>query len=120
MKTISIFLGSAFLSMFICQYSYSQKTIEGKSGNYTFSITKEVKPPILNVVDGSIRFVEPGGNNMIDATESSRLVFTLENTGIGDGTGLKLNVRATGDIQGITFPASKTLDVLKVGQKRKN
>ena len=117
MKPISIFLGSVFLSMFICQYSYSQKTIEGKSGNYTFSITKEVKPPILNVVDGSIRFVEPGGNNMIDATESSRLVFTLENTGIGDGTGLKLNVRATGDIQGITFPASKTLDVLKVGQK---
>lgn len=117
MKPISIFLGSVFLSMFICQYSYSQKTIEGKSGNYTFSITKEVKPPILNVVDGSIRFVEPGGNNMIDATESSRLVFTLENTGIGDGTGLKLNVRAIGDIQGITFPASKTLDVLKVGQK---
>ncbi|MCK9204432.1 MAG: caspase family protein [Bacteroidales bacterium] len=117
MKAILPVLISVFLFLIACQYTYSQKTIEGKSGNYTFSISKEVKPPILNIVNESIRFVEPGGNNMIDATESSRLVFTLENTGIGDGIGLKLIANATGDLQGITFPESKTLDVLKVGQK---
>jgi len=117
MERLRISLYLEIIAFLLVSPSFSQKTIEGKSGNYTFSISKDVKPPILSIVDGSIRFVEPGGNNMIDATESSRLVFTLENKGIGDGIGLKLNVRATGDIQGITFPTSKTLDVLKVGQK---
>ena len=117
MERLRIFLYLEIIAFLLVSPSFSQKTIEGKSGNYSFNITKEVKPPILTVVDGSVRFADPGGNNMIDASESSRLVFTLANTGVGDGIGLKLNVRATGEIQGISFPASKTLDVLKVGQR---
>jgi hypothetical protein len=99
------------------QIENPQKVIEGQSGIYSFSITKEVKPPILTIVEGSVRFTEPGGNDIIDAGETSRILFTIENTGLGDGTGLTLQVSATGATQGIRFPATKSLDPLKVGQK---
>ena len=95
----------------------AQQAVEGKSPNYSFSITKEVKPPILTIVEGSVRFMDPGGNSIIDAEETCRILFSLENKGFGVGSGLTLKVKANGDIQGITFPASKSLDVLKVGQK---
>jgi len=104
-------------TVFCCATASAQKVIEGTSGNYSFSITKEVKPPILSIVEGSVRFVEPGGNNVIDAGESCKIVFSLENTGLGDGTGLTLKVSATGTTQGITFAPSKKLEALKVGKK---
>ncbi|NQV02074.1 MAG: caspase family protein [Bacteroidia bacterium] len=106
---ILLILHSSFLK--------AQQAVEGKSPSYSFSITKEVKPPILNIVDGSVRFVEPGGNDIIDAGEMCRILFSLENTGYGVGNGLTLNVNANGDVQGISFPRSKSLDALKVGQK---
>jgi hypothetical protein len=98
------------------QVTYSQQFIEGKSPAYSFSITKEVKPPILAIVEGSVRFIEPGGNDVIDAGETSYIRFSVANTGYGDGTGLKLQVKAMGAIQGISFPASQSLDVIKVGK----
>jgi hypothetical protein len=97
--------------------TFSQKVIEGTSGNYSFSITKEVKPPILSIVEGSLRFLEPSGNDIIDAGESCRILFTLENNGLGDGINLTLKVMASGNTQGITFSPSRSLDVLKVGKK---
>jgi len=117
MKPILIFLFIVHCSLFSVHFSFSQQVVEGISPNYSFSITKEVKPPILTIVEGSIRFVEPGGNNIIDAGETCWIRFTLENSGFGDGAGLTLKVKATGDIQGITVQATKSLDVLKVGQK---
>ena len=98
------------------QVTYSQQFIEGKSPAYSFSITKEVKPPILAIADESIRFVEPGGNDIIDAGETCRILFTLGNSGLGDGKGLTLNVSATGTTQGLSFSRSKSLNDLKVGQ----
>jgi hypothetical protein len=80
---------------------YSQ--IEGQSGTYSFSIKKKIEPPILTFPDGSVRFSDVDGNNIINANESCELKFILSNTGIGDGTGLKAKLTATGNVEGITF-----------------
>jgi hypothetical protein len=99
------------------QQAFLQNAVEAISGNYSFSITKEVKPPILNIVDGSVRFIDPGGNNIIDAGEDCKLVFSIENTGLGDGMGLTLKVTASGSAQGLLFSPSRNLEALKVGKK---
>ncbi|MFM7722563.1 MAG: hypothetical protein ACKO7C_06110, partial [Bacteroidota bacterium] len=77
--------------------------IEGQSGTYSFSIKKKIEPPILTFPDGSVRFSDVDGNNIINANESCELKFKLSNTGIGDGTGLKAKLSATGNVDGITF-----------------
>ncbi|MFN4886551.1 MAG: caspase family protein [Bacteroidota bacterium] len=77
--------------------------IEGQSGTYSFSIKKKIEPPILTFPDGSVRFSDVDGNNIINANESCELKFKLSNTGIGDGTGLKAKLSATGNADGITF-----------------
>lgn len=96
----------------------AQQVVEVVSPNYSFSITKEVKPPLLSIIEGSVKFLDRGGNNIIDAGETSFIRFTIENTGYGDGAGLKLNVKASGSSQGISFPACTSLDVVKVGQSK--
>ncbi|MEI7982867.1 MAG: caspase family protein [Bacteroidota bacterium] len=115
--SISPLVFTALIFCFLNVGAYAQKIFEGKSANYNFSITREVKPPILGIVEGSVRFVEPGGNNIIDAGENCKLLFTIENSGIGDGVNLTLKVNATGNTQGITFSPAKSLEILKVGQK---
>lgn len=77
--------------------------IEGQSGTYSFSIKKKIEPPILTFAEGSVRFSDVDGNNIINANESCELKFKLSNTGIGDGTGLKAKLSATGNVDGITF-----------------
>jgi len=64
-----------------------------------------------------VRFIDPGGNNIIDAGEACRLIFSVENSGLGDGIGLTIRITASGSIQGISFSPSRSLDVLKVGMK---
>ena len=61
------------------------QTIEGISPSYKFNITKEVKPPILSVVEGSLKFTDANANNAIDANESCKISFTILNNGFGDG-----------------------------------
>lgn len=106
-----------FMLGFPFQTLFSQKVVEGTGSNVSFSISKEVKPPILNIVEGSVRFIDPGGNNIIDAGEACKLVFSVENTGLGDGLGLTLKITASGSVQGISFSPSRSLDAIKVGKK---
>jgi hypothetical protein len=106
-----------FFLFCILQEAFLQNVTEGTSSNYSFSITREVKPPILNIVDGSVRFIDPGGNNIIDAGETCKLAFSVENSGLGDGLGLTLKVTASGSTQGISFSPSRSLEILKVGKK---
>lgn len=97
----------------------AQKTIEATSPSYSFSITKEVKPPILTMLPNSLRFTDSNGNNAIDADEQCRIEFEMENKGIGDGFGLVLKTTASGSTQGVSFEQEKTLNVLKVKEKTK-
>jgi hypothetical protein len=82
------------------------QTIEGISPSYKFNITKEVKPPILSVVEGSLKFIDANANNAIDANENCKVSFSIINNGFGDGYDLKLLTNATGSNQGINFQKS--------------
>ena len=66
-----------------------------------FHIEKEVLPPMLNVVPGSVRFIDADNNNVVDANEHCSIRFTIINSGRGDGYGCVARVQATGTTQGI-------------------
>lgn len=81
-----------------------------------FHIEKEVLPPVLNVVPGSVKFVDVDNNNVVDANEACKILFTIVNSGRGDGYGCVARVKATGSTQGIQIQ-DVTLPVLPMGQK---
>ena len=56
-----------------------------KSGRINLNVQKEVKPAIIELVQGSVAFVDGNGNNAIDANEQCKIRFQVKNTGIGDG-----------------------------------
>ncbi len=97
----------------------AQKTIESTSSTYSFSITKEIKPPILTMVPNSLRFTDSNGNNAIDADERCQIEFEMTNVGIGDGFGLVLKTEAGGSSEGLFFEQTKKLEVLKVKEQMK-
>ncbi|MBQ9752376.1 MAG: caspase family protein, partial [Paludibacteraceae bacterium] len=66
-----------------------------------FYIEREVLPPMLNVVPGSVRFIDADNNNVVDANEHCSIRFTIINSGRGDGYGCVARVQATGTTQGI-------------------
>lgn len=77
------------------------------------NIVKEVKPPILQM-QGQVAFVEPSGNNAIDAGEQCTLRLTVKNSGMGDGYGLKARIRTKNSVPGVTV-RDVTVPTLKVG-----
>ena len=66
MKPILIFILTIHFTLFAFHFCFSQQEVESISPIYSFSITKEVKPPILGIVEGSVRFLEPGGNALVN------------------------------------------------------
>ena len=77
---------------------YAQSNI---SQPMDFHIEKEVLPPMLNVVPGSVKFIDTDNNNVVDANEHCSIRFTIVNSGRGDGYGCVARVQATGTTQGI-------------------
>lgn len=67
----------------------------------SFNIQKEVKPPILSIVDGSMKFIETSGNNAIDANEQCKLQFRVSNDGRGDAVNCVARVNAKGYTNGL-------------------
>lgn len=80
----------------------------------SFNIQKEVKPPILNIVEGSVKLIEPSGNNAIDANENCKLQFKVSNTGVGDALNCTAVVNVTGQTKGMVYK-SKKLPTITVG-----
>ena len=69
----------------------SQTTKDATSSSGYISITKDPpKPANIKIVDGSVKFVDQNQNNAIDANEECSIQFTIQNTGIGEGMGMKL------------------------------
>lgn len=81
-----------------------------------FHIEKEVLPPVLSIVPESVKFVDADNNNVVDAYEACKILFTIVNSGRGDGYGCVARVKATGTTQGIQIK-DVTLPVLPMGQK---
>lgn len=95
---------------------FGQKEITGTSRSSYVNITKEPpKPPFLEVVSGSLQFIDSDGNNKIDANENTRIRFELKNTGYGAGLNLKTIVNETNNVSGLTFNAGKNLGTLQPG-----
>ena len=85
-----------------------------KSNPMSFNIQKEVKPAILELVAGSVEFVEPSGNNAIDANEECKIRLLVKNIGIGDGYNCIAKIEAEGAMNGVRCLDQK-LSVIKVG-----
>ena len=84
------------------------------SGIMSFNIQREIKPPILTIVPGSVKLIEPSGNNAIDANEECKLQFTVTNTGIGDAISCIAKLNVTGVTNGLTYN-SVNLPIISVG-----
>lgn len=86
----------------------------GVSKPITVNIAKEIIPAILDIVPGSVEFVDNSGNNAIDANEICYIRFQVRNTGKGEGIGCKAKISATGTTGGIRY-ADKNLPTIAVG-----
>lgn len=77
------------------------------------NIVKEVRPPVLKVLD--FRLEDPSGNNAIDAEETCSIVMTVRNEGFGDGTGLRGMIRGSGSVHGLKYH-DINIDDIAVGE----
>ena len=110
MKHLSLAIG-----MMMCVVSlFAQSNI---SAPMDFYIEKEVVPAILNIVPGTLQFVDQDNNNVIDANETCKIRFQISNTGRGDGYGCVARTTITGDDQGISI-SDVRLPVIPVGAKQ--
>ncbi len=69
----------------------------------SLNIQKEIKPAIINMVEGSVRFEDASGNNAIDANETCYISMKVRNDGKGDGLGCNARLKMTGNTSGITY-----------------
>lgn len=81
-----------------------------------FYIEEEIVPAVLNVVPGTLQFVDQDHNNVIDANETCKVRFQIVNSGRGDGYGCVARTTATGNTQGIAI-SDVRLPVLAAGSK---
>lgn len=81
-----------------------------------FYIEEEVVPAVLNVVPGTLQFVDQDHNNVIDANEACKIRFQILNSGKGDGYGCVARTTFTGNTQGIAI-SDVRLPVLAAGSK---
>ena len=95
----------------ICAFVVAQSNV---SNTISVNIQKEVKPAILEIVEGSVRFVDPSGNNAIDANETCRILFSVKNTGVGDGYNCVAKIKGIGSTTGVSF-SDKKLSTIKKG-----
>jgi len=106
-----------FLLLFlVTPFLINAQEIKGRSGEYNFNITKDPpKPPFLEIDPASVKLIDKDGNYAINANEKATLKFTLTNSGMGDGFGLKLIILETSNTPGLVFEKSILLETLKVG-----
>lgn len=106
-----IFILTLFLLSVCFLSSYAQS--EATSPRMSFNITKEVKPPLWEMVEEPY-FVDSDGNKAIDALEKCKIVMKIKNIGMGDGMGLTAKITAKGTTEGISY-SNQTLPTIKVG-----
>jgi hypothetical protein len=80
-----------------------------------FHIEKEVIPAMLDVVPGTLKFVDQDNNGVIDANEKCVIRFQVKNSGRGEGHACVARTKCTGHTQGIAI-ADVHLPVIPVGE----
>ena len=118
LKSFKVFL--LVLTFFVgWSNSIAQQTVSGRSAKQFVNITKDPpKPAFIEIVPNSLEFIDPSGNQMIDANESASIRFTMKNSGLGEGFSLKLKVREINKLTGLIFEGHKELGNLKPGLSR--
>lgn len=101
-------IGIVFLLLVFSSAVSAQK--KALSRPAAISIKPKIEPPILHIVDGSLRFTDANGNKAIDANELSHLEFTLKNSGFGDGLNLVAKIQSAGTTQGIRLDSRINLE----------
>ena len=100
-----------FPFLLLANITFAQTNV---SAPISLRIQKEVKPAIIELVQGSVAFVDGNGNNAIDANEQCKIRFQVKNTGIGDGFNCVAKIGATGTTTGVKW-SNVNLSTIKVG-----
>ena len=111
MKHLSLTIGT----MLMCAvYVLGQSNV---SAPMDFYIEKEVVPAVLNIVPGTLQFVDQDNNNVIDANEKCQIRFQVVNSGRGDGYGCVARTTFTGNTQGVSI-SDVRLPIIPAGSKQ--
>ena len=70
-------------------------------------------PPQLSA---SVKFVEPSGNNILDAGETGKLIVTVQNTGKGDAFDVKGPLKTNKQIAGLSFNREVAIGTILSGK----
>ena len=103
-----------FIVVLLCGNLLAQSNV---STPMDFYIEKEVVPAVLNVVHGTLQFVDQNNNNVIDANEICKIRFQISNTGRGDGYGCVARTIFAGNTQGIAI-SDVCLPIIPAGSKQ--
>ena len=106
-------LSTVFLLLFAAAVLNAQTA--GVSKPISVNIVREVHPAILDIVGGSVAFVDGNGNDAIDASEECRLCFSVRNSGQGDGAGCRVKVSVSGSTAGVTV-RDLSLPTIRAGE----
>lgn len=88
------------------------KLIARMDNNFSIKSDKDVhlanvfdaaNPPILTIIPNSVQFVDPNGNNAIDADETCFIKFKVENTGTGNAINCIAKIGTSEQIRGLKF-----------------
>ena len=102
--------------LFIFSASFGQKAMEGSSNSLDLNVTKD--PPVLFMVEGSLKFTDANGDNAIGANEKATISFDVINKGKGDASGLVARVQQTGSVSGLVFDKAAAKGGLAPGAKK--
>ncbi|MCD8092732.1 MAG: caspase family protein [Bacteroides sp.] len=75
------------------------------------------RPPILNILSDSVQFIDPSGNNAIDADEMCFVRLKVENTGTGDAVNCIAKIGGTEQIKGLLFK-NTMIPLIKSGETK--
>ncbi len=112
MKRIFLFLVVILISGGLV----AQKRAQSKPGllRIVEDDQNNTEPAILNIVPGSVRFVDATGNKAIDANEVCKLVFQVSNSGMSAGQGCVAKLTSKGSIEGISFEGKQRLNTIPI------
>lgn len=75
------------------------------------------KPPLLEIVSNSVQFIDPNGNNAIDANENCVIKFTVKNTGKGNAYNCSAKIFTADAIKGLSM-RNVNIPQLKANESR--
>lgn len=97
--------------------AYCQKDVKAfysKSQKDSFNPSR---PPIIEIVDNSVKFVDPNGNNAIDAGEKCYISFSIINKGEGEANNCVANILSADIIKGLLLN-SVNIPYIASGEKK--